>query len=248
MFRAMVGAHASFTLSDESLDYCAELMREFGAGLHTHVAEDLYDVEDARARYGIGVVERLAKHGAINNRTILAHGIHLSDRDIEIARDAGAWFAHNPRSNMNNQVGYAPIAKFGERVLLGTDGIGADMFEEARAAFFKGRDGHASAGADYWTGVLANNRRLASEVFDTDFDSLSAGSAADFVVLDYDPPTPLTADNLAWHLAFGLNSTFVESVMVGGRFVIRNRRHSLEGEVYEPARKASEKLWSKLRA
>src|SRR5713101_2821291 len=115
LFRPMVGAHASFTLSEESLEACARVMREFDAGLHIHVAEDLCDVEDARARYGIGVVERLSKHEALNNQTILAHGIHLSDEDIAIARSAGVWFAHNPRSNMNNQVGYAPVTKFGER-------------------------------------------------------------------------------------------------------------------------------------
>jgi cytosine/adenosine deaminase-related metal-dependent hydrolase len=85
-------------------------------------------------------------------------------------------------------------------------------------------------------------------MFGVDFNKLDAGAAADLVVLDYDPPTPLTSENLAWHLAFGLNSTFVESVMVGGRFVIRNRRHALDGEVYVNARRASEKLWSKLRA
>lgn len=248
LFRAMVGAHASFTLSDESLEMCAEAMREFNAGLHIHAAEDLCDVEDARNRFGLGVIERLEKRGAINSKTILAHGIHLSDRDIEIARNAGAWFAHNPSSNMNNQVGYAPVSKFGERVLLGTDGIGADMFEEARVAYFKSRDGRAGVGADYWTRALANNQRLASEMFGADLTSLSKGSIADLIILDYDPPTPLTAENLAWHMAFGMRAAFVESVIVGGRFVIRNRRHALKEEVYENARRASEKLWSKLRA
>ncbi len=294
LFRAMVGAHASFTLSDESLDACAALMQEFDAGLHIHVAEDRCDVEDARSRYGVGVVERLAKHGALNGRTILAHGIHLSDEDIEIARAAGVWFGHNPRSNMNNQVGYAPISKFGDRVALGTDGIGADMFEEARFAFFKGRDGTGlgarasrpqedvtnqvmragrprsqasrsqasrsqasrsqasrsqALGADDWLRVLANNHRLASEAFEVDFGALSPGSAADLIVLDYRSPTPLTAENLAWHLAFGMDSTFVESVMANGRFVIRNRRSALDDEdLYERARTASEKLWKELQA
>jgi len=140
LFRAMVGAHASFTLSDESLEACSAVMKEFDAGLHIHVAEDRCDVDDAQSRFRMGVVERLAKHGALNRRSILAHGIHLSDADIAIAREAGVWFAHNPRSNMNNQVGYAPVAKFGDRVVLGTDGIGADMFEESKFAFFKGRD------------------------------------------------------------------------------------------------------------
>jgi len=248
LFRAMVGAHASFTMSDESLDACAELMQEFDAGLHIHVAEDRCDVEDARSRYNLGLVERLAKHGALNNRTILAHGIHLSDEDIRLARLAGVWFAHNPRSNMNNQVGYAPVAKFGDRVVLGTDGIGADMFEEARFAFFKGRDGRAGFGADDWLRVLANNHRLASEAFGCDLGSLDVGSIADLTVLDYQSPTILTAENLAWHLAFGMSSASVESVMVNGRFVIRDRRFPFDAEgLYLQARAAGEKLWARLR-
>jgi len=248
LFRGMVGAHASFTLSDESLDYCAELMQVFDAGLHIHVAEDRWDVLDAESRYRLGVVERLAKHNAINNRTILAHGIHLSDEDIAIARSAGVWFAHNPRSNMNNQVGYAPVSKFGDRVVLGTDGIGADMFEEARIAFFKSRDNHAGVDANAWLSVLGNNQRLASEAFGVDLGNLRVGSAADLTVLDYSAPTPITRENLSWHLAFGIDSASVESVMVNGSFVLRNRNAAIdEQSVYEQARVASEKLWARLR-
>lgn len=246
LFRAMVGAHASFTLSDESLDACAGLMQEFGAGLHIHVAEDLCDIEDAQARYGSGVVERLAKHKALNDRTILAHGVHLSDEDIAIARLAGAWFAHNPRSNMNNQVGYAPVAGFGDRVVLGTDGIGADMFEEARFAFFKDRDAGGIVDADVWLRVLSSNQRLASETFGIDLAGLRTGSSADLIVLDYKSATPLTAENLAWHLAFAMDSASVESLMVNGRFVIRDRVHSLDDEVYERSREAAKALWAKL--
>jgi len=248
LFRGMVGAHASFTLSNESLRYCAELMQVFDAGLHIHVAEDRWDVVDARSRYNLGVVERLAKHGALNSRTILAHGVHLSDEDIEIARSAGVWFAHNPRSNMNNQVGYAPLDKFGDRVVLGTDGIGGDMFEEARLAFFKGRDARAGFGADESLRVLANNHRLASEAFGGDLGSLRMGSMADLTVLDYRAPTPLTIENLAWHLVFGMNSASVESVMVNGKFVIRDGQFALDDrDLYEQARAATEKLWAKLR-
>ncbi|HST22112.1 MAG TPA: putative aminohydrolase SsnA [Blastocatellia bacterium] len=248
LFRAMVGAHASFTLSDDSLRQLAGVMRETGAGLHIHVAEDACDMTDARERYGVGVVERLANFDALNSQTILAHGIHLSDRDIEIARDRNAWFAHNPRSNMNNRVGYAPVSKFGERVLLGTDGIGADMFDEARFAFFKGQDGRSGFGADEWLRVLANNQRKASEAFGIEMSTLGVGAAADLVMLDYKSPTPLTDENLAWHFAFGISSTAVESVMVAGRFIIKDKRSAIdEGSLYEQAQRASRKLWDKLR-
>ena len=248
-FRAMVGAHASFTLSDESLERCADLMREFDAGLHIHVAEDRCDVEDARSRHGSGIVERLSKHEALNARTILAHGIHLPDHEIDLAKSAGVWFVHNPRSNANNQVGYAPVAKFGERLALGTDGIGADLFEEARFAYFKSRDSRSGLTADDWLQVLANNQRLASEMFGDKFGALDAGCPADLLVLDYQSPTPLTSGNLAWHLAFAMSSASVETVIVNGRFVIKNRRPAFDDEyLVEHARTATEKLWKKLQA
>lgn len=247
LFRAMVGAHASFTLSDGSLDRCAELMREFDAGLHIHVAEDRCDVEDARSRYESGIVERLSKHEALNTRTILAHGIHLTDNEIDLAKSAGVWFAHNPRSNANNQVGYAPVAKFGARLALGTDGIGADMFEESRFAFFKGRDSRSGFTADDWLHVLANNQRLASEIFGDKLGVLDDGCPADLLVLDYQPPTPLSSENVAWHLAFGMSSASIESVMVNGRFVIKDRLPAFDHEyLAERARAATEKLWKKL--
>lgn len=247
LFRAMVGAHASFTLGDESLEECARLMREYDAGLHIHAAEDMCDVEDARQNHRTGVVERLALRGALNDRTILAHGIHLGERQLEIAREAGVWFAHNPRSNMNNRVGYAPVGKFGGRLALGTDGIGADMFEEARFAFFKGREADTGWGAGEWLRALANNQRMAARAFGIEVGSLDAGSAADLITLDYQSPTPLVAENLAWHFIFGFNSASVESVMVNGSFVMRDRRFALDlPALYDEIRRAGEKLWKNL--
>jgi putative selenium metabolism protein SsnA len=247
LFRGMVGAHASFTLSEGSLSACAELMHRFGVGLHIHVAEDLCDVEYTRAKYGMSITERLAKHGAMNERTILAHATHLDEQSIEIARSSGVWFAHNPRSNMNNRVGYAPVEKFGERVLVGTDGIGADMFEELRFAFFKGREAKLNLAPCHWMGALANNQRLASIAFGRKMGALEENAVADLIVLDYLAPTPLLAENLAWHLVFGMNSASVSSVMVNGRFIIKGGRSLLdEADLYEQARRASERLWEKL--
>jgi cytosine/adenosine deaminase-related metal-dependent hydrolase len=244
----MVGAHASFTLSERSLTDCAELMAAFDAGLHIHVAEDRFDVEHARARYGEGLVERLARHGVLNDRTILAHGVHLDDREIKLWRETGSWLAHNPRSNLNNRVGYAPVAKFGDGLVIGTDGIGADMFEEARFAFLKGQEQKTGLSAGDWLRALARNQRLASQTFGIDLCSLWPGAAADLLILDYDPPTPITAENLAWHFMLGLSSAHVESVMVDGEFIIRDRQTMIDQhEVACRARKAGEKLWAKLR-
>ncbi len=246
-FRALVGAHASFTLEDDSLRHCADLMRVYDTGLHIHAAEDCCDVEDTRSRFGKGVVERLAAFGALNDHTILAHGTHLEGREIEATRAAGAWLAHNPRSNMNNRVGYAPVKLFGNGLALGTDGIGADMFEEARFAFFKSSEEGLGLDADYWLRALASNQRLASNQFGVDLRRLSPGSAADLIILDDVSPTPITAENLASHFLFGFSSASVESVMVAGKFIIRDRKPSFDAtRIREGARLASRKLWDRM--
>ena len=157
--RGMVGAHASFTLSDETLAACVDLARDTGAGIHVHAAEDAADERDAEARFGVRVAERLAGAGALDARTILAHCVHLDARESELVRDSGAVVAHNPRSNMNNGVGRTPLARLGERVALGTDGIGADMFEESRSGFFRLREDTLEAPFDWPLAQLAEGAR-----------------------------------------------------------------------------------------
>jgi cytosine/adenosine deaminase-related metal-dependent hydrolase len=115
--RGMVGIHAAFTCTDDTLEAAAHLARDLGAGVHVHVAEGIDDV-DAGAR-----LEHLAA-----DDWLLVHCVHL-DRPLP------GTIAHNPRSNMNNAVGYAAPAARPNRVVLGTDGIGADMLEEFRLAY-----------------------------------------------------------------------------------------------------------------
>ena len=90
--------------------------------------------------HGIGVAARLAHAGALDGRTLLAHGVHLDDHEIALVHAANASLAHNARSNMNNAIGRARLDALGPRVALGTDGIGSDMFEESRTAYFRLRE------------------------------------------------------------------------------------------------------------
>jgi len=244
----MVGAHASFTLADESLDLLAEAVRDSNASLHVHVAEDRADVVDCRARSGTGLVERLERHGLLVRRTLLVHGVHLSGPELLDAQAAGAWVIHCPRSNMNNAVGYAPTAAF-ERVALGTDGLDSDMLAEARVAFLKMRDaGRVDAFAAAFD-MLVGGHRLAAAAFGLPLGRLDAGAPADLVVLDYRPPTPLTEENLAGHVLFGLDRSHVRSTMVAGRLVLRNRKLTTvdEAAVLASARTAAEGVWKRMR-
>ena len=142
-FAGLIGAHAAFTLEDEALTELTKLARRLNTGVHIHVAEDPCDEEACRKTHGIPLIDRLDRCGLLRPNSIFAHGTHLSSDAIARINSIGLTMAHNPRSNMNNAVGYAPVGKFHCPVMLGTDGIGADMFTESKHAWFKSRDGGA---------------------------------------------------------------------------------------------------------
>jgi cytosine/adenosine deaminase-related metal-dependent hydrolase len=247
--RAMVGAHASFTLSEETLAACVELARSADVGIHIHVAEDGADERDSLARFGKRVVERLADAGALTERSLLAHCVHVDEPEIELIRQSRAWVAHNARSNMNNRVGRAPVVALGERVALGTDGIDGDLFAESRAAFWRGHEDDPSIGPGWVLARLAAGAAFAGQAFGEPLlGRIEPGAPADLVVLAYDPPTPITADSLGGHWVFGLGSGHVRDVIVAGEVVVRDRRlaHVDEAELRAKAREQAGRLWARM--
>ena len=120
--KALVGMHAAFTCCDETIEAVDSLAKKYGVGVHVHVAEAPEDKESAR---------RLVPYATED--WLLIHAVHLDDKMY-------GTIVHNPRSNMNNAVGYAAPALKDNAVALGTDGIGADMLEEFRLAFVRHRE------------------------------------------------------------------------------------------------------------
>ena len=249
LVRAMVGAHASFTLSDETLAGCVDAAHDLSAGLHIHVAEDTADEEDALLRAGVRVVDRLERFGALDDRAVLAHGVHLDHHELELVADAGSRVVHNARSNMNNSIGRAAARALGARVALGTDGIGSDMFEESRAAYFRLREDDVLADGGWPLERLAESARLAGELYDEPLlGTLAEGAPADLVVLDYPAPTPIDASTFPGHWVFALSSRHVRDVMVAGEWVVRDRRLTRIDQDALAARAVGDarRLWQRL--
>jgi cytosine/adenosine deaminase-related metal-dependent hydrolase len=141
------------------------------------------------------------------------------------------------------------VEDFGERKSLGTDGFPPDMFEEARAAYFRNRESGKGTPAGALC-LVANGLRIASELFGRPFGLMRRDSPADLIVVRYVPPTPLTDENLAAHLLFGLRPSMVESVMVNGRWILYRGGfpHLHEEELLRDAQAAARKLWSAMHA
>jgi putative selenium metabolism protein SsnA len=247
LMAAAIGAHAAFTLGEEALALLAEAVQASGSGLHIHVAEDRYDSAAAHHLYRQDLLQRLEAGGLLDARTICAHGVHFTAADVERLNAHDAFLVHNARSNMNNGVGYAHRLPAVRNVALGTDGIGSDMFEELKFAFFK----HKDAGGEFWPGdflgFLHNGTALLERYFPGSFRRIQAGSIADLVVYDYRNPTPLSGQNIAGHIAFGLSSASVRTVIVNGRLVYEDRKFPFELEpIYEKANQAAKTLWRRM--
>ncbi len=135
----LVGLHASFTVGNETLGRAVEIMNSTGSGIHIHVAEDLYDQEHSLKNYNKRVITRLRDLGALESQaTILAHCLHLDNKEKEIISNSPVWIVQNTESNLNNNVGFFKSKGLGDRIMLGTDGMHSDMLRSAKASFFVG--------------------------------------------------------------------------------------------------------------
>jgi len=228
---ASFGLHASLTLSDETLADCVAAANDLGLGFHVHVAEDAADQEDSLRKSGKRVVHRLHDARILGPRTIAVHCVHVDESEIELLAETGTWVTHQPRSNMNNGVGVAPVEpmlRAGVNVGLGNDGFSNQMFAEMKAAYLvhklAQRDPRAMPGDLVIRLAYADNARLARVFWpDLKLGELCEGAVADLAFLDYHPTTPLTAGNLPWHILFGVEASAVTATVCAGRVLMRDR-------------------------
>jgi putative selenium metabolism protein SsnA len=229
---ASFGLHASLTLSDETLADCVTAASELGLGFHVHAAEDRADQEDSLRKSGKRVIHRLNDAGVLGPCTIAVHCVHVDGGEIEVLAETGTWVTHQPRSNMNNGVGVAPVEQMlraGVNVGLGNDGFSNQMFAEMKATYLVHKlaqhNPRAMPGGVVMRLAYANNARLARVFWpDLTLGELRKGASADLVFLDYHPTTPLTAGNLPWHLLFGVEASMVTATVCAGRALMRDRQ------------------------
>lgn len=225
------GLHASLTLSDETLEACAAAAEGLDTGFHIHVAEHEADEDDSLHKSGQRIVPRLERFGILGPKTIVAHAVHTDEAERAILYETGTWVSHQPRSNMNNGVGAAPIDRMrdeGIKLALGNDGFSNNMWAEWKAAYLlhkvANRDPRRAPGDFIAQMATQANARLAEVFFAGEtIGRLVPGAVADVILVDYHPFTPLAEGNLPWHILFGFEASMVTTTIAAGRVLMRDR-------------------------
>lgn len=240
--QGLVGLHASFTVGTDLLERAISLAERFGSGIHVHAAEDPIDQQHTLEHYGSRVIERFHGLGILDlSKTILAHCLHINDRERRLIRDSNAWVVQNTESNWNNGVGAFDPRGLGERIMLGTDGMHSDMLQSARAAFLSGQARGGTSAAEIYNRFRRVHRYLEQNHVEGDGDN-------NLVILDYDPPTEIKPDNFLSHFFYGIESAHVDSVIANGKLIVRSGelltvdRH----DIHAFSREMSQKLWQKM--
>ncbi len=249
------GLHASFTLSERTLAQCVDAAQRINSGFHVHVAEDQADQADSLKKYDVRIVERFDQAKVLGEKTIAAHCIHLDAYEIDLLRETQTKVTHQPRSNMNNAVGTQDSGGMLRRGIclgLGNDGFSHDMFAEMKAAYLMHKQAAGDPrvmGADQVMQMaVANNAEIASLFWPQPMGTLSVGAYADIIFLDYDPPTPLSAGNLPWHIIFGVDGSYVTTTICAGKVLMKDRALLTldEQEIAAKARERAQQVWQRV--
>ncbi len=240
--------------TDELLDGCAALSREYGVGIHTHLAESKVQVVESRRRWGKSIVARLADHRVLGPGFVGAHSIWLDDDDLRMLADAGAAVAHNPGSNLRLGVGIAPVREMLDRGLaigLGTDGStcadNQNLFEALRIASIIStvRFPHETArwlDADtVWGLATSGSAQVLGQP--GELGALAPGRKADLVLLRRDSIFLRPLADPVKALVYAETGASVDTVLVDGRVVLERGRVTTvdEAKIYARAQEAADR-------
>jgi cytosine/adenosine deaminase-related metal-dependent hydrolase len=249
--QGLLGLHASFTVTDHTLEATSRLARELDAGIHIHLSEDLHDRDSCLRSHGMSPAERLHRYGLLDRPGVLAHGVHLTDRDREVLSGSRCALALNPDSNLNNSVGLPDYASLPENLPLvaGTDGMHGDPGRSLKQLFLLSRHRGFSTGESFaWLKrIVADQERFVRQFF-PDHPSLSDGDRADLVVWEYRPPSPIDGESFWGHFLYGLLESPAWAVLQDGKLLyLAGAFHVVEAEaVAAIAARQGERLFEKL--
>lgn len=212
--QGMIGLHASFTLSDESLRKIAEASENFP--IHVHVAEDEIDGIQCQEKYGKGLIERFDDFGLVRDNSLFIHCSNLTEKDLAILKERNIFIAQAVDSNMNNGLNVGNISKFiteGINTTVGTDGMHPSTMKALKNSniFTKYLNKNCDLGYPEMNALFLNNFKL-KKAFSLPL-GINEGEPADFAIFDYEPATPFNTEQFLGHFIFGITESRCQYVV-----------------------------------
>lgn len=230
--KVIVAPHAPYTCSPEFLIKIMELARDLNAGIHVHLSETKKEVEDSFEIYGKSPIKHVYDLGLLDFHTVAAHCVHVDDNDIEMLYEKNVYPVNNPGSNLKLASGFAPVDKMlkkGIKVALGTDGSSSNnnlnMFEEINLAAIVNKSVNLDAISvpAYKAIEMATVNGAKALDWGSEIGSLEEGKKADLILIDLDKPHLYPRHNLISALAYGVQGSDVDTVIVDGNILMEKR-------------------------
>lgn len=228
--RTAVMPHSLYTVGPEWLEAARDEARAAGLPLHFHAAETAIEVEDVSEQHGASVIEAADGFDLLGPDVFVAHGVHVTDDEIERLAETGTGVVHCPASNMKLASGMAPVQAMldaGVTVGLGTDGAASnndlDLFDEVRDAAMLGKLAAADAEAVDAASAFGLATQGSADAIGLDAGRVEPGAAADLVVVDLEAAHLTPAHDLVSHLAYATRGSDVRHTICDGRVLMRDR-------------------------
>lgn len=241
----MISIHAIYSVREEMIVWAADFARSHGLKIHVHVSETRKEVEDCLAQHGMSPVEYLDKLGILGPDVIAAHTLWLSDKDVEILGRRGVTCVHNVNSNLKLASGYKfmynELRDAGANICLGTDGCASsnnlDMLETMKTAAMIQKAWRNDPSAMPLDELMAMTTSNAAKALGIDAGRIEVGALADILLVDTDSYHFLSPGSFEANLVYSAHSDSIDSVICGGRFVMKNRIVPEEKEILAEAKK-----------
>jgi 5-methylthioadenosine/S-adenosylhomocysteine deaminase len=230
---AAIAPHAPYTVSEDHLKAARAFSDRTGCPIVTHISETKREVDDSVKAKGASPVNYLERIGFLNDRVIAAHMVWPQEGELEILKRRGVGVVHNPQSNMKLAAGVAPVPKMmaeGIFLGLGTDGAASNndlnMWEEMDtvAKLHKVFTGDPKVISAQQAFELATIRGAQALHLEKEIGSLEKGKRADLLVIERDALNQIPLYNVYSDLVYATKASDVQSVVINGRVVMRNRR------------------------
>ncbi len=239
--QGMIGLHASFTLSDESLKIISETTENFP--VHVHVAEGEIDGIQCQEKYGKGLIERFDDFGLVRDNSLYIHCSNLTKKDLEILKNRKIFIAQAVDSNMNNGLNIGNISKFiseGIKTTVGTDGMHSSPLKAMKNSmiFTKYLNKNCDLGYGEMNSLFLNNFKL-KQAFGLPL-GIEEGQVADLAIFDYQPATPFNSDQFLGHFIFGITESRCQYVIKNDEILLDN--YQLTKDLYKDLFERSEEI------